>query len=536
MSPVTFLEKFDLIADAPGAVAKMRELILQLAVQGKLVSQENSDEPASSLLESAKRERTRLVTSKKIKARALFPLGEDEQPFDAPLGWEWARLSDVGYELGQKVPDKDFTYIDVGGIDSEKGIISNRVEKLEPKDAPSRARKLVRQGTVIYSTVRPYLRNIAIVDQDYDPEAIASTAFGILHPFEGINNRYLFYWLRSAAFTAYVQASMKGMAYPAINDEKFYSGPIALPPLSEQKRIVEKVDELMALCDRLEQQQNERAAQHAALSRASLTRFSEAPTPANLEYLFHPTYSTTPADLRKTILTLAVQGKLVPQDPNDEPPRDSSSSSSQEVEKPFDVPLDWKWNKLGSIALIERGGSPRPIKDYLTDKPNGLNWIKIGDTERGGKFITSTAEKIRPEGLSKTRKVYPGDFLLTNSMSFGRPYISKIEGCIHDGWLRIHPPEQLEADYLYYLLSSPYVSGFFTKAAAGAVVQNLNADKVRELPIPLPPLAEQKRIVAKVDELMKLVEQLEAQLTTARTTAENLLNALLADLTSQKAA
>jgi type I restriction enzyme S subunit len=223
------------------------------------------------------------------------------------------------------------------------------------------------------------------------------------------------------------------------------------------------------------------------------------------------------AKMRELILELAVTGKLVAQTPNDDSLGDASSLSLHEVEKPFDVPTNWKWNKLGSIALIERGGSPRPIKDYLTDKPNGHNWIKIGDTERGGKYITSTAEKIRPEGLSKTRKVYPGDFLLTNSMSFGRPYISKIEGCIHDGWLRIHPPEQLEADYLYYLLSSPYVFGFFSKAAAGAVVQNLNADKVRDLIIPLPPLAEQKRIVAKVDELMALCDRLEQQQTERET-------------------
>ena len=229
MTLETFFEKFDQFADAPDAVAKMRELVLELAVTGRLVAQDNRDEPASTLLKSTEAERAQLVAAKKIKSRSNAPIEPDEQPFDVPSSWTWARLSDVGYELGQKIPDKRFTYIDVGGIDSDKGRISDRVENLEPGNAPSRARKLVARGTVIYSTVRPYLLNIAIVDQDFDPEPIASTAFGILHPFAGINNRYLFYWLRGAPFTDYVQAGMKGMAYPAINDEKFYSGPIAAP-------------------------------------------------------------------------------------------------------------------------------------------------------------------------------------------------------------------------------------------------------------------------------------------------------------------
>ena len=157
----TFFEKFDEFADAPEAVAKMRELVLQLAVTGKLVAQEQRDEPASSLLTSAEAERAKLVASKKIKSRPTAPAEEDQQPYELPASWVWARLSDVGYELGQKIPDKRFTYIDVGGIDSDKGRISDRVEKLEPGDAPSRARKLVARGTVIYSTVRPYLLNIA---------------------------------------------------------------------------------------------------------------------------------------------------------------------------------------------------------------------------------------------------------------------------------------------------------------------------------------------------------------------------------------
>jgi len=262
--------------------------------------------------------------------------------------------------------------------------------------------------------------------------------------------------------------------------------------------------------------------------------------------------------LRELILELAVRGKLVPQDPNDEPASEilkrnqaektkliadgnrkleKPLSQILEHEKPFELPIGWSWIYFGDYSVIERGGSPRPIQDFITNEESGLNWIKISDTSVNSKYITSTQEKIRKEGLVKTRMVYPGDFLLTNSMSFGRPYITNIQGCIHDGWLRIHPSKVMDKDFLYQLLMSPYVYGAFTKSAAGAVVQNLNADKVRKLKIPIPPLAEQHRIVAKVDELMALCDQLEQQHSNAQEAHETLVSQLLATLTqSQNAA
>ena len=234
--------------------------------------------------------------------------------------------------------------------------------------------------------------------------------------------------------------------------------------------------------------------------------------------------------LRELILQLAVKGKLVPQDPSDESAsvllerfaaEKAASQPSKHDRKidcedpPYPAPEGWAWVFIGGISTVERGGSPRPINDFLTSDPEGLNWIKIGDTEQGGKYITSTKQRIRPEGLKNTRMVYPGEFLLTNSMSFGRPYITQIKGCIHDGWLRIKPPEDVDKNYLYIVLSSPFLLSQFKQSAAGAVVMNLNADKVRDVPIPIPPLAEQHRIVAKVDALMALCDQLEQSQTAA---------------------
>ncbi len=253
--------------------------------------------------------------------------------------------------------------------------------------------------------------------------------------------------------------------------------------------------------------------------------------------------------LKNSILQWAIQGKLVPQDPNDEPAsvllgkirqekerlikekkikRDKNASiiyrgednsyyekllATGEVkcideEVPFEIPQGWEWCRICHVAEIARGGSPRPIKEYLTDATDGINWIKIGDTEKDSKYITSVKERIKQSGVSKSRMVHKGDFLLTNSMSFGRPYITQVDGCIHDGWLVISLIEQsYRQDFFYYLLSSGYAYSQFAKRVAGAVVQNLNSEKVAISLFPLPPYEEQNRIVQKIKDLLPLVEK-----------------------------
>ena len=169
---------------------------------------------------------------------------------------------------------------------------------------------------------------------------------------------------------------------------------------------------------------------------------------------------------------------------------------------------EWQIKKLGEVCEIARGGSPRPINAYITDSKDGINWIKISDATISDKYIHETKEKITKEGLHKTRMVYPGDFILTNSMSFGRPYIMKTEGAIHDGWLLLRPDKSiLDEEYLYHFLSSDEIYTQFKKLASGAVVQNLNSELVRGVEIILPPLATQKEIVVKLDEKMTVLRE-----------------------------
>ena len=163
--------------------------------------------------------------------------------------------------------------------------------------------------------------------------------------------------------------------------------------------------------------------------------------------------------------------------------------------------MSWPDVAIGDIFEVARGGSPRPIDQFITDDPDGLNWVMIGDATASGKVIESTKKRIRPEGLKKTRAVKPGDFILSNSMSFGRPYIMGIEGCIHDGWLLLRPRgANVDPDYFYHLLGSQTVYAKFSSRAAGATVKNLNSDIVRNVSIPLPPLEEQRRIAGILDQ------------------------------------
>ena len=278
---------------------------------------------------------------------------------------------------------------------------------------------------------------------------------------------------------------------PGLKRELLLSLQIPLPPFSEQQRIIIEIEHLFTLIDKVEENKYD------------------------LQAIIR--------QVKNKILDLAIHGKLVPQDPNDEPASELikrinpkaeiTCDNGQYGKRPFEIPNSWCWSRLGDINNIARGGSPRPIKDYLTDDKNGINWIKIGDTTREGKYIDSVKEKIRPEGMKKSRFVHKGDFLLTNSMSFGRPYILNVDGCIHDGWLVISPiGEVYTSDFLYHLLSSSFAFEQFTNVASGGVVTNLNSDKVADTIFPVPPLAEQQRIVAKIEKLFEQLDYIENSL------------------------
>lgn len=175
----------------------------------------------------------------------------------------------------------------------------------------------------------------------------------------------------------------------------------------------------------------------------------------------------------------------------------NSNSIINEYKTKITIDPSWKLTSIGSICNVVRGGSPRPIQHFITDDDSGINWLKIGDVTDGAKYIESTKEKIKPEGMKKSRLVKSGDFILSNSMSYGRPYIMRTSACIHDGWLALQDiSEKVNKDFLYLILSSPFVKEQFDRMAAGSTVKNLNIDIVKNVNIPLPHLDIQEKIVS----------------------------------------
>ena len=245
----------------------LKRSILQWAVQGKLVPQDPSDEPAEALLERIRVEKQRLVKEGKIKKdkheSIIFRRDnshyekldgtedciDNELPFEIPENWCWVRLSSIVYNRGQATPNTAFCYIDIGSIDNKNQKLNTAETIIFPDKAPSRARKLVDKGDILYSTVRPYLHNMCIIDREFSKVPIASTGFAVLACHTGLLNKFLFYYMMSPDFDAYANNTdnAKGVAYPAISDARLYKALIPLPPFSEQQRIIQQIDELLPL-------------------------------------------------------------------------------------------------------------------------------------------------------------------------------------------------------------------------------------------------------------------------------------------------
>ncbi|MEQ9060741.1 MAG: restriction endonuclease subunit S [Gammaproteobacteria bacterium] len=553
----TFFEKFDQFAGAPDAVQMMRTLIISFATSGKLVGRAAEDHAASTLVDIAGKERSAREKSKKIaKQRPLDPVHAEEAPYNLPAEWCWTRLGAIGVIFnGDSInaDEKQRRFVNVGGrayiatkdvgygfepIDYDNGIyIPESEDKFKVASANS---------TLICAEGGSAGRKCGITNRDV---CFGNKLF-CNEPLAGINAKYILYWYLSPRFLDLFDAVKTGII-GGVSIAKFIELPIPLPPLGEQNRIVAKADELMALCDRLETQQQERDTRHAALARASLTRFADAPTPANLQFLFHKSYDIVPADLRKSILTLALQGKLVSQDSGDEPSEailgrilaeDHSKKGSRQISPtadleniPFRVPNGWSIARLGSILDPKRGIS--------------YGVIKLGaEPQQGGVFILRCSNvrfrKIDLNGIRKVTEQLSSEYGRT--ILRGGEVLINVRGTL--GGCAVVPPElkgynvarevavipvhsEIDPIFVMNVIASPYFQDKVSENLRGIAYSGLNLGLLRDFPIPIPPLAEQRRIVARVDRLMALVDDLEAQLAASRATAKTLHEAVVAELT-----
>lgn len=564
-SSARLLALYDRISDAQDAIPRLRRFVLDLAVRGKLVEQDASDEPAAELLKRIALEKARLVKAGEIrKPKPFDPI--DEPPFAVPGNWAWSPMREVTTDRGQMIPNRRFTYIDVSAINKEVGVIEAPTV-LEPTEAPSRARKIVRKGDVIYSCVRPYLLNVAVVEEEIEPAPIASTAFAIINGLGLILPRFIWIVLRSPFMVAAVEETQRGQAYPAINDADFAVLPFPLPPLAEQHRIVAKVDELMALCDQLELARAGREAVRDRLTTASLARLTDPETDAEtfqsharfaLQSL--PTLTTRPDQiktLRQTILNLAIRGKLVEQVPTEEPAAEllaqdiplpagykrrrkilkaSSVDASQGLLGP--VPSTWSYltiqdlfdqNVVVDYADGNHGSLYPRSSEFGSD---GVNFVSAKDLS-DGRVNWQTCSKLNKARASQLSKGWArtGDVLLTHNATVGRVarVVEDVEPFLLGTSVTFYRlnPIALDSNYFYYVLQSPVWQGQLEAIMAQTTRNQVSIQKQASFFVPLPPLGEQHRIVAKVDALMTLCDQLEASLTITAATRSKLLEALL---------
>ena len=489
---------------------ELKNALLREAIQGKLVPQIASEGNARDLLEEIRKEKAKLIKEGKIKKEKPLPgITEDEISFDIPENWCWCRLGGIVHNNGQKTPDKEFSYIDIGSIDNLHQKLNNNENFVLPEQAPSRARKIVRKGDIIYATVRPYLHNMCIIDKDFKKEPIASTGFAVLTCYPQILNKYLFYYLLSPSFDNYANdtENAKGVAYPAINDEKLYKGVVPLPPLAEQKRIVAAIEKFMPLIDEYGKKETE------------LKTFNEQIGTLT----------------KKAILQEAVQGKLVPQIAAEGNAKDLLEEIKKEKnilikegkikkekllpeitedEIPFDIPVNWCWCRLGEICNeIKRGKSPK-----YADKSNFLAFAQKCNVKTGGidLGLALYLDENSITRYSETDNLVQGDIVINSTGGGTMGRVGLYETQVPAGIKGVYPDSHvtvirsignINQHYLYYALklNQPVLE----KCGTGSTNQTeLKPAVLADFVIPLPPLAEQKRIVTAIEKMLSLCEQL----------------------------
>lgn len=562
-------DNLPLLAGAPNGIKKLRELILELAVRGKLVPQDANDMPASELLEKFVAERAQLAEDGKFKVgKSLAPIDSTEKPFELPEGWVWERLPNISFfQEGPGIMAKDFRsagipLIRIAGMRNAFVTLDgcNFLEEEMVKEKWNHFR-LELDDVILSSSAS--LGKVAKVGN----EAVGGIAYtGLIRfkVFSVVFDEYLIRFLGSSEFARQVDSSKRGAAILHFGPTHLRKMIVPVPPLLEQHRIVAKVNELMALCDCLEARQADAESAQAQLVQAlldSLTQSSDATDFATnwrrLAENLHTLFTTEPSidALKQALLQLAVMGKLVPQDPRDEPAselmtqlrqersewllskQDSSPecktmlrklSALSEASPPFPLPASWQ-----AVHLID---CSRMLVDcHNKTAPYVIEGIPIIRTSniRNREFRFDDLKYVNDETYeywSRRCPPEPGDIMFTREAPMGEAAIipDGAKFCLGQRTMLVRPMhDYIDNRYLLITLTEPHLLERASTSAIGSTVKHLRVGDVEQLNIPLPPLAEQRRIVAKVDQLMALCDQLITRLIQARQLNEQLASTLV---------
>ena len=563
-SSARLLSLYDRISDAPDAIPRLRRFVLDLAVRGKLVDQDAADEPAADLLKRIAKEKARLRTSgEKRKETELKQFSTVDAPFPLPHGWIWVRLGDLGEtNIGLTYSPSDVSnsgtpVLRSSNVQNGKLDFKDLVRvKCSPKESA-----MVQDGDLLICArngSRALVGKVALIENLSERSAFGA----FMAIFRSEVNKYLYLFISSPLFRQVID-EVNTTTINQITQNNLRSTLAPIPPLAEQHRIVAKVNELMALCDQLEQARAGREAVRDRLTTASLARLTAPDTDAGT-FQSHARFAlqslstlTTRPDqiktLRQTILNLAVHGKLLAQDGTDEPVADTLDRISAErnelvrqkairreqplaviapKELPYDLPEGWQWVRIGNLALFTQYGSSE--KSNPTEK--GVPVLAMGNIQEGrviwgnDKKIPAKSDELPDLFLKKFDLLYNR----TNSAELvGKTgvYLGEDDCRTFASYLiRIRP--SLRSSSPYYLNLAMNAPIFRETQIVPLIKQqtgqaNVNGTALKNMLIPLPPLGEQHRIVARVDALMALCDQLEASLTTIATTRRTLLDALL---------
>ena len=556
MNSDRLLAHYHRIANAEDAIPRLRRFILDLAVRGKLVPQDADDEPASELLKRIVREKARLVEAGEIrKSKATEPTMVDAG-FELPLTWMWAALGtvflyDAGAKREPRTLDPGRWLLELEDVEKDTGRL---IERVRVADRASQSTKSeFAEGDILYGKLRPYLNKVLVADEP----GYSTTEIVAIRPYIPLCSAYCTLALRRPDFVDYVTRLGQGTKMPRLRTEDAIVAPFPLPPLAEQHRIVEKVDELMALCDRAEAARADREEVRDRLASASLARLTTPnsetfPDDARFALEALPALTTRPDQikaLRQTILNLAVRGKLVPQDAKDEPASEllkrfveakalrKKETGDARIRLSLDpapdelkmlLPHGWTVQSFENLFLFidYRGNTPPKTE-------NGIPLITAKNIRMG--HLNREPREYISEDTFKTwmTRGFPeiGDLFFTTEAPLANVCLNHIEEpfALAQRTICFQPYAKIDTKFLMFALISDVMQSLIDKHATGMTAKGIKAAKIKPLPIPVPPLAEQHRIVAKVDALMALCDRLEASLATASATRRRLLDALLAE-------
>ena len=541
---------------SPESVQRLRRFILDLAVRGKLVPQDPEDEPAAALLKRIAKEKARLVKAGEIrKQKAIPPLTEDELPSALPTNWQWTQIAEIGLvsPRNEAADDLPASFIPMPMIPTDYGAVCSH--EVRQWGDIKKGYTHFAEGDVGLAKITPCFQNGKSVVFRNLTGGLGSgtTELHIVRPLF-VEPDFIILFLKCPDFIETGIPKMTGTAgQKRVPAEYFARSPFPLPPLAEQNRIVAKVDELMGLCDRLEAEQTERETTRTRLTAASLTRLT-APDPDEVTFREHAAFAldnfasltARPEQvkaLRRTILNLAVRGKLVPQDPEDEPASELLKRIAKEktrlvkageikknrakpvcmAEAPFELPQTWKWTALGNLFLYDAGTKREPAtldQDY---------WLlELEDVEKESGRLLARIKVSGRESKSTKSEFRVGDILYGKL----RPYLNKVIVADEPGYstteiVALRPYLPICSQYCAVALQRPDFVTYVTRLGQGTKMPRLRTEDAIIASFPLPPLAEQHRIVAKVDELMGLCDRLDKNLASGDDGERHLLDAIL---------